>query len=156
LSADKIAATSELATFGVEELTNLAFGCDRDAQAQFLTQYQDWNILGESPFQALDEDGVGALIAIGVELARSQNPKIVLGVAGDQLGNPNSILFLHRIGVNYVSCPPQRIPIIRIAAAQAAINEKPEEEVEEVPEEAPPDATEAEQQEETESAQDDY
>jgi pyruvate,orthophosphate dikinase len=151
LVADKIAPSAEFLSFGLSELTELVFGLAKEtSEKEFLEAYRGFEepVLPDSPFRKLDQDGVGQMIDIGVEMARKANPKIQLGVYGVQAGDPESIQFLHTLGLNYIACPLGKVQIARIAAAQAVLAEaKPEEPV--VEEEPEPPAPEVEETAET-------
>jgi pyruvate,orthophosphate dikinase len=123
--ADKIAEQAEFFSFGTNDLTQTTFGFSRDDIGSFLPDYLKKNILPHDPFQMLDQEGVGELVAMGVEKGRSTKPNLKIGICGEHGGDPSSIEFCHRVGMNYVSCSPFRVPIARLAAAQAAVtNEK--------------------------------
>jgi len=122
LLADQIAAEAEFFSFGTNDLTQTTFGLSRDDSASFLGHYQKAGILEKDPFAELDQEGVGALIQIAVEKGRKTRPDIKLGICGEHGGNPASIEFCHRAGLNYVSCSPYRVPIARLAAARAALS----------------------------------
>jgi len=123
--ADKIAGEAEFFSFGTNDLTQTTFGFSRDDVGSFLPVYLKKNILPNDPFQMLDQEGVGVLVAMGVEKGRSTKPNLKIGICGEHGGDPSSIEFCHRVGMNYVSCSPFRVPIARLAAAQAAVtNEK--------------------------------
>ncbi|MBN1464703.1 pyruvate, phosphate dikinase [candidate division KSB1 bacterium] len=124
LVADKIAETAEFFSFGTNDLTQMTFGYSRDDAGKFLPIYLKKNILKEDPFQILDQEGVGQLVQIGTERGRSTRPKLKVGICGEHGGEPNSVKFCARVGMNYVSCSPFRVPIARVAAAQAAIEAK--------------------------------
>ncbi|WP_427023436.1 pyruvate, phosphate dikinase [Aureimonas ureilytica] len=119
--ADTIAEVADFFSFGTNDLTQTVYGISRDDAANFLSSYERQGIIERDPFQTLDIEGVGELIALGVEKARRTRPDIPLGVCGEQGGDPNSIAFFERTGLDYVSCSPYRVPIARLAAAQAAI-----------------------------------
>lgn len=122
LIADQIAAESGFFTFGTNDLTQTTFGFSRDdAEGKFLPPYLEAEILTENPFAVIDREGVGELMRIAVERGRSAKPEISIGICGEHGGNPNSIEFCHEIGLDYVSCSPYRVPIARLAAAQAAL-----------------------------------
>lgn len=121
LTADEIAKTAEFFSFGTNDLTQMAFGYSRDDAGKFLKVYMDKGILKEDPFQALDQEGVGQLIEIAVKKGRKTRKKIKLGICGEHGGEPSSIEFCHRVGLDYVSCSPFRVPIARLAAAQSRI-----------------------------------
>jgi pyruvate,orthophosphate dikinase len=121
LIADKIAKTAEFFSFGTNDLTQMGFGFSRDDIGGFLPYYIDKKILPEDPFQVLDQEGIGQLVQFGVERGRSKRPNLKVGICGEHGGEPNSVKFCHRVGMDYVSCSPFRVPIARLAAAQAAI-----------------------------------
>jgi pyruvate,orthophosphate dikinase len=121
LTADKIAQTAEFFSFGTNDLTQMGFGFSRDDIGGFLAHYLTKGILPEDPFQSIDVDGVGQLIAMGVERGRATRPNLKVGICGEHGGDPASIHFCHKVGMDYVSCSPFRVPIARLAAAQAAI-----------------------------------
>jgi pyruvate,orthophosphate dikinase len=122
LMADEIAKEAEFFSFGTNDLTQTTFGLSRDDSGNFLGHYQKAGILEKDPFAELDQEGVGALIKIAVEKGKKTRPDIKLGICGEHGGNPASINFCHNAGLNYVSCSPYRVPIARLAAAKAAIN----------------------------------
>ncbi|WP_188911072.1 pyruvate, phosphate dikinase [Aureimonas endophytica] len=119
--ADAIAEGADFFSFGTNDLTQTVFGISRDDAANFLPTYERKGIIARDPFQSVDVEGVGELIALGVEKARRTRPEIVLGVCGEQGGDPASIAFFEQTGLDYVSCSPFRVPVARIAAAQATI-----------------------------------
>ncbi|MGH2358289.1 MAG: pyruvate, phosphate dikinase [Candidatus Limnocylindria bacterium] len=122
LTADEIAHHAEFFSFGTNDLTQMAFGYSRDdAEGKFLLQYVDRKILPDNPFQVLDATGVGQLVRMGVEMGRATRPDLKIGICGEHGGDPASIAFCHQVGLNYVSCSPFRVPVARLAAAQAAI-----------------------------------
>ncbi|MDQ4034503.1 MAG: pyruvate, phosphate dikinase [Chloroflexota bacterium] len=122
LTADEIAEHAEFFSFGTNDLTQMGFGYSRDdAEGKFLMQYVDRKVLPENPFQVLDAAGIGQLVRIGVEKGRSTKKDLKIGICGEHGGDPQSIAFCHEVGLNYVSCSPFRVPIARLAAAQAAI-----------------------------------
>jgi len=121
VTADKIAKVAEFFSFGTNDLTQMTFGYSRDDAATFLPAYTDKGILEKDPFQTLDQEGVGSLVEIGVQKGLEANPNLKLGVCGEHGGDPASIDFFHRVGLTYVSCSPFRVPIARLAAAQANI-----------------------------------
>jgi pyruvate, orthophosphate dikinase len=124
LTADEIARSAEFFSFGTNDLTQTTFGFSRDdAEGKFLLQYVDRKILPENPFQTLDASGVGRLIEIAVELGRKTRPDLEVGICGEHGGDPTSVEFCHRAGLNYVSASPFRVPVARLAAAQAAIGQ---------------------------------
>ena len=124
VTADEIAKDAEFFSFGTNDLTQMTFGFSRDDAAKFLGAYYENKIYEFDPFAKLDQVGVGRLIEMAVTLGRKTRPDIKLGICGEHGGDPSSIEFCHRMGLNYVSCSPFRVPIARLAAAQAAINEK--------------------------------
>ena len=124
LTANEIAEEAEFFSFGTNDLTQMTFGYSRDDAGKFLKEYQEKGILEEDPFQTLDQNGVGQLVAMGVEKGRSTRPNLKVGICGEHGGDPKSIDFCHRVNLNYVSCSPYRVPIARLAAAQAAIRNK--------------------------------
>ena len=121
LTADHIAAKAEYFSFGTNDLTQMTFGYSRDDIASFLPVYLDKKILNVDPFQVLDQNGVGQLVKMAVEKGRATRPELVCGICGEHGGEPSSVKFCHKVGLNYVSCSPFRVPIARLAAAQAAI-----------------------------------
>ncbi len=123
LMADTIADSAEFFSFGTNDLTQMTFGYSRDDAGKFLPIYLDKGILKDDPFAVLDQDGVGQLIKMAVEKGRKARPDIKLGICGEHGGEPSSIDFCHRVGLDYVSCSPYRVPIARLAAAQASIRE---------------------------------
>jgi len=124
LTADEIARDAQFFSFGTNDLTQTTFGFSRDdAEGKFLLQYVDRKILPVNPFQTLDRNGVGKLIKMAVELGRSTRPDLEVGICGEHGGDPSSIEFCHQVGLNYVSCSPFRVPVARLAAAQAAIGQ---------------------------------
>ena len=124
LTADQIAKDAEFFCFGTNDLTQMTFGFSRDDAGKFLDAYYDTKIYENDPFAKLDQTGVGQLIQMAVEKGRSVRPDLELGICGEHGGDPSSIEFCHKVGLNYVSCSPFRVPIARLAAAQAAINDK--------------------------------
>jgi pyruvate, orthophosphate dikinase len=125
LTADQMASEAEFFSFGTNDLTQTTFGISRDdAEAKFLIDYTEKGILPENPFRHLDREGVGRLIEMTVELGRSTRPAMPMGICGEHGGDPASIAFCHRTGLNYVSCSPFRVPIARLAAAQAALKDR--------------------------------
>lgn len=122
LQAGKLAETAEFFSFGTNDLTQMTFGYSRDdAEAKFLPMYVKSGILSAHPFKEIDTEGVGELIKIAIERGQKTRPDIELGICGEHGGDPNSVAFFHDIGLKYVSCSPLRVPIARLAAAQAAI-----------------------------------
>ena len=124
LTADEIAKEAEFFSFGTNDLTQTTFGLSRDDAGRFLPFYVERGILPDDPFQVLDEDGVGKLMEIAVRLGRSTRQDLKIGICGEHGGEPRSVKFCHRVGMNYVSCSPFRVPIARLAAAQAALEEQ--------------------------------
>ena len=124
LTADKIAEHAAFFSFGTNDLTQTTFGLSRDDSGRFLPAYVDRKILSDDPFQVLDTEGVGELVRIGAERGRSVKPNLKVGICGEHGGDPKSISFCHEIGLNYVSCSPYRVPVARLAAAQAALAAK--------------------------------
>ena len=122
LTADDIAETCEFFSFGTNDLTQMTFGFSRDDIGGFLSDYLDKKILAVDPFQVLDRDSVGKLVETGIEKGRSTRPDLKVGICGEHGGEPNSVEFCHLVGMDYVSCSPFRVPIARLAAAQAQIN----------------------------------
>jgi pyruvate,orthophosphate dikinase len=124
LTADEIAQTAEFFSFGTNDLTQTALGMSRDDSGSFLGAYQEAEILKKNPFASIDQTGVGQLMEIAITKGRQTRPGIKLGICGEHGGDPDSVKFCHRIGLSYVSCSPFRVPVARLAAAQAAIEEK--------------------------------
>ncbi|MBF8456275.1 pyruvate, phosphate dikinase [Kaistella sp. G5-32] len=124
LKGDSMATVADFFSFGTNDLTQMCFGFSRDDIGGFLPKYLDLKLLPEDPFVSIDQSGVGELIRIGVEKGRSVKPHLKVGICGEHGGDPESVKFCHRLGLNYVSCSPFRVPIARLAAAQAAIEEK--------------------------------
>ena len=121
LTADQVAAHADFFSFGTNDLTQMTFGYSRDDVNTFLPDYLAQDILHVDPFQSLDQTGVGQLVEMGVEKGRSTKDALKVGICGEHGGDPSSIDFCHRVGLNYVSCSPFRVPIARLAAAQAAL-----------------------------------
>jgi pyruvate,orthophosphate dikinase len=125
LTADEVAQSAEFFSFGTNDLTQTTFGYSRDdAEGKFLLQYVEQGILPVNPFQTLDVEGVGYLVRMGTERGRATRPDLKVGICGEHGGDPASIHFCHQVGLNYVSCSPYRVPVARLAAAQAALEEK--------------------------------
>ena len=124
LTADEIATEAEFFSFGTNDLTQMTFGFSRDDAGKFLDYYYENKIYESDPFAHLDQKGVGKLVKMAAELGRSTRPDIHLGICGEHGGDPTSVEFCHNVGLNYVSCSPFRVPIARLAAAQAAVKEK--------------------------------
>ena len=123
LTADKIAETAQFFSFGTNDLTQMGFGFSRDDIGGFLPEYLEKKILPEDPFQSIDQDAIGKLMEIAVEGGRGTRPDLKIGICGEHGGEPKSVEFCHKIGLNYVSCSPFRVPIARLAAAQAAVKD---------------------------------
>ncbi|HEX9654562.1 MAG TPA: pyruvate, phosphate dikinase [bacterium] len=123
LVADQIAATAEFFSYGTNDLTQMTFGYSRDDAGKFLYDYFERKILPVDPFQTIDQQGVGQLIAMGVEKGRKVRANLKVGICGEHGGDPDSVKFCHRVGMDYVSCSPFRVPIARLAAAQAVVEE---------------------------------
>jgi pyruvate,orthophosphate dikinase len=121
LKADTLAEEAEFFSFGTNDLTQMSFGFSRDDIGGFLPNYLDQKILHADPFQTIDQEGVGELIRIGIERGRKVRNHLEVGICGEHGGDPESVKFCHRLGMNYVSCSPFRVPIARLAAAQAVI-----------------------------------
>jgi pyruvate,orthophosphate dikinase len=121
LVANRIAQHADFFSFGTNDLTQTTLGMSRDDSAHFLPSYIVHKVLPDDPFQAIDEEGVGQLVQLGIERGRSTNPQLKAGVCGEHGGDARSIAFFNGIGVDYVSCSPFRVPVARLAAAQAAI-----------------------------------
>jgi pyruvate,orthophosphate dikinase len=124
LCADQIAKTAEFFSFGTNDLTQTTLGMSRDDYGGFIGFYQENDIVPADPFQTIDQDGVGRLMKIGVEGGRGTRDNLKIGICGEHGGDPASVMFCHKIGLNYVSCSPFRIPIARLAAAQVAVAEE--------------------------------
>jgi pyruvate,orthophosphate dikinase len=124
LTAGKIAEKAEFFSFGTNDLTQMGFGFSRDDIGGFVPDYIEKKILPEDPFQVIDFEGIGELIKIGIDRGRATKPNLKIGICGEHGGEPNSVKFCHRVGMNYVSCSPFRVPIARLAAAQAVVEEK--------------------------------
>ncbi len=124
LVADEIAKDAQFFSFGTNDLTQTGLGMSRDDSGSFLPKYQELEIVKQNPFATIDQAGIGKLMQIAVELGRKTRPDIKLGICGEHGGEPSSVKFCHRIGLAYVSCSPFRVPIARLAAAQAALEEK--------------------------------
>ena len=124
LTADEIAQEAEFFSFGTNDLTQMTFGFSRDDTGKIIKEYGDKGIFEDDPFQSIDQTGVGKLVKMAVELGKQTRPNIKLGICGEHGGEPKSIEFCHNVGLQYVSCSPFRVPIARLAAAQAAIKQK--------------------------------
>ncbi|HEX7243218.1 MAG TPA: pyruvate, phosphate dikinase [Longimicrobiaceae bacterium] len=123
LTADRIAEAAEFFSFGTNDLTQTTLGMSRDDAGSFLPRYVEVGVLPDDPFQTLDQEGVGKLVRMAVELGRRAKPGLKLGVCGEHGGDPRSVEFFHRVGLDYVSCSPYRVPVARLAAAHAALRE---------------------------------
>ena len=123
LTADEIAQTAEFFSFGTNDLTQTTLGMSRDDSGSFLGAYQENEIMKKNPFASIDQTGVGQLMQIAIAKGRSTRPDIKLGICGEHGGDPDSVKFCHRAGLAYVSCSPYRVPVARLAAAQAAVEE---------------------------------
>ena len=121
VTADRVAEAADFFSFGTNDLTQLTFGYSRDDAGVFLPEYVEQGILEKDPFQVLDQEGVGQLVSMGVERGRSTKPDLKVGICGEHGGDPSSIEFCYRIGMNYVSCSPYRVPVARLAAAHAVL-----------------------------------
>jgi pyruvate,orthophosphate dikinase len=121
LQAKEIAGNADFFSFGTNDLTQMTFGYSRDDAASFLPAYIEKKILPEDPFASLDQAGVGELVALATERGRSANPRLKVGICGEHGGDPRSIEFFHKAGLDYVSCSPFRVPVARLAAARAAL-----------------------------------
>jgi len=119
--ADKVAEVAEFFSFGTNDLTQMTFGYSRDDAGKFIADYLEKGILPDDPFQSIDVDGVGGMVKMGVERGRSTNAKLKIGICGEHGGEPRSVEFCHKVGMNYVSCSPFRVPVARLAAAQAVV-----------------------------------
>ena len=124
ITADEIAKEAEFFSFGTNDLTQMTFGFSRDDAAKFLDDYYSNKIYEFDPFERIDQKGVGKLVETAVKLGKQTRPDIKLGICGEHGGDPSSVEFCHRAGLQYVSCSPFRVPIARLAAAQAVIREK--------------------------------
>jgi len=122
LTAGKVATEADFFSFGTNDLTQTGMGLSRDDYTKFQKDYEAHKIFANDPFAILDQEGVGQLIKMAVEAGRKTNPKLEIGICGEHGGEPSSVEFCYRVGMNYVSCSPYRVPIARLAAAQAAIS----------------------------------
>ena len=123
VTADEIAKEAEFFSFGTNDLTQMTYGFSRDDAGKFLEDYYAKKIFESDPFAKLDQDGVGKLVKLAAKLGRETRPDIKLGICGEHGGDPSSVEFCHYAGLNYVSCSPFRVPIARLAAAQAKVKE---------------------------------
>lgn len=124
LTADKVAESAEFFSFGTNDLTQMGMGISRDDSGKFSPDYIKRGIWADDPFQTLDQEGVGLLVEMGIERGRSTKKNLKVGICGEHGGDPSSVEFCHRVGMDYVSCSPFRVPIARLAAAQAVLKEK--------------------------------
>ena len=124
LTANEVAKHAEFFSFGTNDLTQTCLGLSRDDSSSFLPAYQEAEVVNVNPFASLDQTGVGQLVEMGVERGRQTVPNLKIGICGEHGGEPSSVKFCHRAGLDYVSCSPFRIPIAKLAAAQAALEEK--------------------------------
>jgi pyruvate,orthophosphate dikinase len=124
VTADEIAKDAEFFSFGTNDLTQMTYGFSRDDAGKFIKDYLAKGVFEQDPFQTLDQNGVGKLVKMAAELGKSTRPNIKLGICGEHGGDPASIEFCHNVGLSYVSCSPFRVPIARLAAAQATLKEK--------------------------------
>jgi len=121
ITADKVAEFAEFFSFGTNDLTQTTMGLSRDDYTKFSKEYENLKIFTADPFASIDQDGVGKMIEMAIKLGRKTKPKLEIGICGEHGGEPTSVEFCYRVGMNYVSCSPYRVPIARLAAAQAAI-----------------------------------
>ncbi|MGH9761334.1 MAG: putative PEP-binding protein, partial [Blastocatellia bacterium] len=124
LTADQIAKEAQFFSFGTNDLTQTTFGISRDDAGKFMPFYLEHRIFTDDPFQTIDQEGVGELVTIGTERGRKTRPDLKVGICGEHGGDPDSVKFCHRAGLNYVSCSPYRVPIARLAAAQASLGQE--------------------------------
>jgi pyruvate,orthophosphate dikinase len=124
LTADAIAKEADFFSFGTNDLTQMTFGYSRDDAGRFLPIYLDQGVLKEDPFQVLDQEGVGQLVQLGTKRGRDAKKDLKVGICGEHGGEPSSVEFCHRTGMDYVSCSPYRVPIARLSAAQASARDK--------------------------------
>jgi pyruvate,orthophosphate dikinase len=124
LTADAIAEEAEFFSFGTNDLTQMTFGFSRDDAGKFLNSYYETKIYEQDPFAKLDQTGVGQLVKMAAEKGKATRPNIKLGICGEHGGDPQSVEFCHEVGLTYVSCSPFRVPIARLAAVQATINNR--------------------------------
>jgi pyruvate,orthophosphate dikinase len=122
VAADQIAKDAQFFSFGTNDLTQTALGMSRDDYGSFIRVYLEGDLVPRDPFQSIDGDGVGALMQIGIEKGRRTRPDLKIGICGEHGGEPDSVKLCHKLGLNYVSCSPFRVPIARLAAAQAALS----------------------------------
>ena len=124
LTADEIAKEADFFCFGTNDLTQMTFGFSRDDTGKFLDAYYDAKIYENDPFAKLDQKGVGKLMEMAIALGKEANPNLHIGICGEHGGDPSSVEFCNELGLNYVSCSPFRVPIAKLSAAQAAINQR--------------------------------
>ncbi len=124
LIADQLGGTAQFFSFGTNDLTQMTFGYSRDDAGSFLPEYVEKKILPKDPFESIDQEGVGQLVRLGTERGRAANENLKVGVCGEHGGDPDSIRFFRSCGLNYVSCSPYRVPVARLAAAQAELEHK--------------------------------
>ena len=124
LTADEIAQSAEFFSFGTNDLTQTGLGMSRDDSGSFLPQYNELEIVKKNPFATIDQSGVGQLVEIAVTKGRQTKPNLKLGICGEHGGDPASIQFFEKVGLDYVSCSPFRVPVARLAAAQASLSAK--------------------------------
>jgi pyruvate,orthophosphate dikinase len=124
ITADEIAQEADFFSFGTNDLTQTTLGLSRDDMGLFYDEYQRKEIYSQNPFASLDQTGVGKIMEFAVDSGRSANKDLKLGICGEHAGDPSSIDFCHRLGLNYVSCSPPRVPIARLAAAQAKLRNR--------------------------------
>ena len=124
LTADEIAKEADFFCFGTNDLTQMTFGFSRDDAGKFLDAYYDAKIYENDPFAKLDQKGVGKLMEMAITLGKEANPNLHIGICGEHGGDPSSVEFCNELGLNYVSCSPFRVPIAKLSAAQAAINQR--------------------------------
>ena len=124
LTADRIAEHADFFSFGTNDLTQMAYALSRDDSGNFLPDYVGSGLLEDDPFVSIDVEGIGQLVEMGAELGRKVRPGLKLGVCGEHGGDPKSVKFFARVGLDYVSCSPYRVPLARLAAAQAAVEQK--------------------------------
>ena len=124
LTADKIAEEAEFFSFGTNDLTQMTYGFSRDDAAKFLADYYAKQVFESDPFAKVDQEGVGQLMKLAVEKGKATRPNIKLGICGEHGGEASSVAFCHKLGLTYVSCSPFRVPLARLAAAQAVVEEK--------------------------------
>jgi pyruvate,orthophosphate dikinase len=125
IAADRIAAGADFFSFGTNDLTQTALGLSRDDAGRFLPAYVEQGIYPADPFVSIDRDGVGELMRLAIGKGRATRPKLKIGICGEHGGDPSSVELCHRLGLDYVSCSPFRVPIARLAAAQAALQDRP-------------------------------